>query len=109
MACMEEPCVSFNKINTYQWFKEHTYDLEDSHDPLDRDMAFRRAIETEKLPLGVLYVNPDKPAFEENLNVYQDKTLPVWRREFDNEKFRKLIGLKSRLTSYHQVQLTIDE
>jgi 2-oxoglutarate ferredoxin oxidoreductase subunit beta len=25
-----QPCVTFNKVNTYAWFQEHTYPLEDS-------------------------------------------------------------------------------
>ena len=31
-----QPCVTFNKVNTYQWFKEHCYYLEDSRDSSDR-------------------------------------------------------------------------
>ena len=38
-----QPCITFNKINTWEWFKEHTYYLEDSHDPRDRSAAFKRA------------------------------------------------------------------
>src|SRR3989338_2986843 len=26
-----QPCVTFNKINTYQWFREHTYYLDEKH------------------------------------------------------------------------------
>ncbi|HNS32586.1 MAG TPA: thiamine pyrophosphate-dependent enzyme [bacterium] len=50
-----QPCVTFNKVNTYKWFKENTYYPGDGYDPYDREMAFKRAIETEKLPLGVIY------------------------------------------------------
>ena len=31
-----QPCVTYNKLNTFQWFKDNTYYLESSHDPLDR-------------------------------------------------------------------------
>jgi len=37
-----QPCVTFNKVNTYKWFKEHTCYLEDSHDLRDRDEAFKK-------------------------------------------------------------------
>ncbi|MHC4700762.1 MAG: thiamine pyrophosphate-dependent enzyme, partial [Planctomycetota bacterium] len=40
-----QPCPSFNRLNTFQWFKECTYYLEDVHDPADRNEAFKRAIE----------------------------------------------------------------
>lgn len=58
-----QPCVSFNRQNTYQWFREHTYYLEESYDPGNRIEAFRRSVETEKMPLGILYINPGKPTF----------------------------------------------
>src|SRR5512136_2083674 len=53
-----QPCVTYNKVNTYQWFKENTYYLDASYDPHDRMEAFRRASEVEKLPLGIFYLNP---------------------------------------------------
>lgn len=81
-----QPCVSFNKINTYQWFKEHTYNLEETHDSRDRDQAFKRATEKEKLPLGIFYINPNKAIFEENLGVYSQNQEPLYRREFDRTK-----------------------
>ena len=37
-----QPCVTFNKINTFGWFKEHTYDLDASHDTADIGAAMAR-------------------------------------------------------------------
>jgi 2-oxoglutarate ferredoxin oxidoreductase subunit beta len=54
-------CVSFNKVNTYQWFKENTYYLED-HDPADKLLAIKREFEDEKMPLGVIF-KTDRPVF----------------------------------------------
>lgn len=86
------PCVSFNKINTYKWFKENTYYLEDSYDPSDRVDAFRRAIEQGKLPLGIFYVNPGKRAtFGENTGVYAENKEPLYRRELDTKRLNNLI------------------
>jgi len=86
-----QPCVSFNKINTYQWFKKHTYYLEESHDPRDKNAAFKKSTEKENLPLGIFYINPDKKVFEESLNVYQDSFVPVIKRESELNKLHKLI------------------
>ncbi len=58
-----QPCVSFNKANTYQWYKDHTYYLEDGYDPRDRTAAFVKACEEDRFPLGVLYINDENPAF----------------------------------------------
>lgn len=81
-----QPCVSFNKINTYQWFKEHTYYLEETHDSQDRGQAFKRATEKEKLPLGVFYINPNRATFEENIGVYSQNQEPLYRRKLDRTK-----------------------
>jgi len=85
-----QPCVSYNKLNTYQWFKQNTYYLEDSHDPSDRESAFKKAIEDEKLPLGVFYVNP-KPAFVETLSAYKDNKEPLYKRKLDTKALSELI------------------
>jgi 2-oxoglutarate ferredoxin oxidoreductase subunit beta len=81
-----QPCVSFNKVNTYQWFKEHTYYLEETHDPHDKDKAFQRATETEKLSLGIFYINSNRSTFEENIGVYIQNKEPLYRRELDRSK-----------------------
>lgn len=52
------PCVTYNKINTYPWFKQHVYKLEDekSYDTSDIEAAFGRSMEWEpKIPIGVFY------------------------------------------------------
>jgi len=84
-----QPCVSFNKINTYKWFKEHTYDIEDSYDPTDRVRAFEKAIDATKFPLGVIYTNRKKPIFEQSLAAYEKDTTPVIKRE---RNFKMLQG-----------------
>jgi 2-oxoglutarate/2-oxoacid ferredoxin oxidoreductase subunit beta len=86
-----QPCVTYNKINTWQWFKEHTYYLEDSFDPSDRLAAFKRAAETDKLPLGIFYIGPDKTTFEENIGVYRDDKRPLFEREPDFARLQSLI------------------
>ena len=86
-----QPCPSFNKLNTYEWFSEHVYYLDDSHDRSDRNAAFSRATEEDKLPLGVFYINRGKKAFEENIGIYQDNKQPLYERERDVEKLRTLI------------------
>ncbi|MHC4521481.1 MAG: thiamine pyrophosphate-dependent enzyme [Planctomycetota bacterium] len=85
-----QPCVTFNKLNTYQWFKENVYYLDDSHDASDRAAAFAKAIEEDRLPLGVFYVNP-KSSFEENTEIYKDDPRPLYARDVDKDKLAALI------------------
>lgn len=88
-----QPCVTFNKINTFKWFKEHTYYLDDNYDPLDKEAAFKKANEKEKFPLGVIYKNPDKLSYEDQLAVYKEDKQPLYKRSRDRkEKLSKLLG-----------------
>jgi 2-oxoglutarate ferredoxin oxidoreductase subunit beta len=76
-----QPCVTYNKLNTYKWFKEHTYYLDDSHDPSNRSQGFEKALQEDKLPLGVFYVNESKVPFEENIGIYKKSRKPLYERE----------------------------
>jgi 2-oxoglutarate ferredoxin oxidoreductase subunit beta len=50
------PCVSFNKVNTFAWFKKRCYPLPADYDPTDFDAAMKAAYEwDERIPLGVVY------------------------------------------------------
>ena len=55
------PCVTFNKVNTYPWFRERVYKVEESdHDPTSFHGAMDRALEWgERIPIGLIYRNPD--------------------------------------------------
>ena len=55
------PCVTFNKVNTYPFFRERVYKVEDTdHDPHDFHAAMDRALEWgDKIPIGQIYRNPD--------------------------------------------------
>ena len=86
-----QPCVTFNKVNTYQWFKENIEPIPGSHDTADRMMALELAFMTEKLPVGVLYVNEDKPTFEEVLPVYDNSDEPLYNRKVDKKELQKVI------------------
>ena len=68
-------CLTFNKINTFHWYKEKTYFLEDEYNPEDRAGAFARSLEWEdKIPLGLFY-RKDKPVIEDRLPRPEEKFL----------------------------------
>ena len=89
-----QPCVSFNKLNTYEWFKAHTYYLDEDYDPTDRATAFGVALEEEKMALGVIYQNADRACFEAMTTVYGDKRGPFYKRKPDLEKLNSFINSK---------------
>lgn len=62
-----QPCISFNKINTHQWYAKRVYKLESGYDFTNRANAFERAMEWgERIPLGIFY-KKDKPAYNEKI------------------------------------------
>lgn len=81
-----QPCVSFNKTNTYDWYKERVYFLEGTpHDPTDRGEAFQKALEWgEKIPLGVLY-RSDRKTYEELAGL--KGSAPLVDRDWDQKLF----------------------
>ena len=70
-----QPCVTFNKTNTYQWFKDNTYTLDESHDSGDFNAALQKAFEAMPMPLGILYQNKNGGATLEEIVRKEDKPL----------------------------------
>lgn len=60
------PCVTYNKINTYAWFKENVEDLaaRGGYAPGDRLAAFDALTREGPIPLGVIY-REQRPTFED--------------------------------------------
>jgi len=87
-----QPCVTFNKINTYDWFKEHTYYLDSKYDVTNRIDAFKKSIEQNKLPLGIFYLNKNKKTFEQNLKTYKQNKKPLYKRQIKMDRIVKLIN-----------------
>ena len=64
-----QPCVTFNHKNTYAWYRERVYKLEEEsgYDPADRKAALEKAQEWgERIPIGVIY-RKEQPTFEDQL------------------------------------------
>lgn len=55
------PCVTFNKINTYQWFREHLVNLDDldNYDSHSLQSAMNQYLAADGLFTGILYENDD--------------------------------------------------
>lgn len=86
-----QPCVTFNKINTYQWFKENTYILDDTYDHTDFDKAIKKAFETMPMPLGIIYQDKEHHAtFEEHLR--GKDTRPLYQTQHDLSKIQELFN-----------------
>ncbi len=71
-----QPCVSFNKVNTYQWYQQRVYKLEDesNYDLQDLSEAFKRSKEWgDRIPIGIFYQVKGKLTYKDQV--------PVLRRD----------------------------
>lgn len=89
-----QPCVTFNKINTFKWFKDNTYYLPGDYDPSDRAVAFKKSLEEEPFPLGIIYKSEHRTTFEENISVYKNGNSPLYKRDLDIKKLEAEINAK---------------
>jgi 2-oxoglutarate ferredoxin oxidoreductase subunit beta len=85
-----QPCVTFNKLNTFKWFKENTAYIDGAHDPTNRVAAFDLATMSDKLALGIFYVNDTNAVFHEACGAYAHDARPLHARSTDMRKLREL-------------------
>lgn len=76
------PCVTFNKVNTYDWFKEHITNLDDleGYDVTDKPRAARVVSEHDGLVVGVVY-REERPVYHEALPAVSE--VPIVQMEID--------------------------
>jgi len=70
-----QPCVSFNKTNTFKWYRDRVRRIADSHDPYDRDAALQSALKWgDEIPIGIIY-RSKRASFEAQHPVLSKGTL----------------------------------
>jgi 2-oxoglutarate ferredoxin oxidoreductase subunit beta len=69
-----QPCVTFNRVNTYDWYRKRVYKLEEEgHDPSNREEAWQKAHEwEERIPTGILYRVEGLPTYEDQVKTLKD-------------------------------------
>jgi len=84
-----QPCVSFNHVNTFQWYKQRVYKVEDSYKPADKAAALLKAQEWgDRIPIGIIY-RQERPVYEETLP--QLKDMPLVKQPIDPLRIEKLM------------------
>jgi 2-oxoglutarate ferredoxin oxidoreductase subunit beta len=68
-----QPCVTFNRVNTYDWYRKRVYHIEEEeYDPANREAAWLKAHEwEERIPLGVLYRMDGLPTYEDQVKALE--------------------------------------
>ncbi|MBL4938278.1 2-oxoacid:ferredoxin oxidoreductase subunit beta [Clostridium sp. YIM B02515] len=60
-----QPCVTFNHVNTFKWYKENTYKLDENYDYNNKAEAIKKAMEWDNgIPLGIIY-KEESPEYTE--------------------------------------------
>lgn len=68
-----QPCVSFNKRNTFAYYKEHTQELDDAYDASDKLKAIELLLDPNesKIPIGIIYQGDSKTYHDRHQSLYQ--------------------------------------
>jgi 2-oxoglutarate ferredoxin oxidoreductase subunit beta len=86
------PCVTYNKVNTYDWFKENLVDLSTlDYNPHDRMQAMKVLMEHNGLVTGLIYQDTEQPSYTDRIRGYSKEPLVDQNIRLEEEKFNQLI------------------
>ncbi|WCK56152.1 2-oxoacid:ferredoxin oxidoreductase subunit beta [Aneurinibacillus sp. Ricciae_BoGa-3] len=88
------PCVTFNKVNTYDWYKEHVKNLGEieGYDPSNRVNAMRVLMENEGMVAGLIYQNNQKQPYETLVKGFREEGLAKQDLSFNSDRFADLVS-----------------
>ena len=86
-----QPCVSFNHKNTYQWYRERVYKLEnENYDPADIQQVEAKVEEWgDRIPLGILY-REERETFENRYSALRKS--PLVKQDIEPARAKELLG-----------------
>jgi 2-oxoglutarate ferredoxin oxidoreductase subunit beta len=85
--------VTYNKINTYPWFKQRVYKLEEAgdYDTSDVAGALSKSFEWgDRIPLGVFY-RDEQPVYEDSEPALKERALVRHKLGLEKEVFASLV------------------
>jgi 2-oxoglutarate ferredoxin oxidoreductase subunit beta len=86
-----QPCVSFNPKNTFQWYRDRVYKLEEEkgYNTGNKDIALAKAREWgDRIPTGIIY-RKERPLYEEQVPAL--KSGPLVKQKIAPKLFGKLV------------------
>ncbi len=84
-----QPCVSFNKINTFKWYNDRCVPLSEEYDPHDWHKAMDTAmIWGEQIPVGVLFESTG-PSYESRFSVCRQE--PLGTQPVDHDALKRIM------------------
>lgn len=88
------PCVTYNKVNTYDWFKENLVKLSDieGYDPSNKENAMQVLMKNKGLVTGLIYQNKEQKSYQELISGYSETPLVEADLQLDQANFDKLVA-----------------
>ncbi|MBE3591227.1 MAG: 2-oxoacid:ferredoxin oxidoreductase subunit beta [Firmicutes bacterium] len=87
------PCVTYNKVNTYDFYRANLKKIEDieGYDPTDRTKALQTVIEHDALLTGVIY-RQEGPSFEDAIPGYREEPIVHQDWSISEKDFEALLA-----------------
>lgn len=87
------PCVTYNKVNTYDWFRENLVNLDEdeSYDPTNKAMAMQKLMEHDGQITGLIYQDKELQPYEDLVPGFSKEPLVDKDLKLPREKFEQLL------------------
>ncbi|MBC8079166.1 MAG: 2-oxoacid:ferredoxin oxidoreductase subunit beta [Gorillibacterium sp.] len=88
------PCVTFNKVNTYDWYKENLTDLDDieGYDPTNRIQAMTTLMERQSMVTGLIYQDKSRKSYQDLVPGFKQEGLANQDIALSEAKFNELVA-----------------
>lgn len=87
-----QPCVTFNKVNTFKWYKDRVKPVDNTHDVQDKEAAIMLACTWgDEIPTGIFY-QVEKPVYTERKPVLNKGVIPS-KEKITNEEIEERLKL----------------
>ncbi|MCY1583254.1 2-oxoacid:ferredoxin oxidoreductase subunit beta [Staphylococcus pettenkoferi] len=86
------PCVTYNKVNTYDWFKEHLTNIDDieDYDASDKEKAMANVLKYDSLLKGIVYQDTETPSYESQIEQLDETPLAKKDIHIQEDQFNTL-------------------
>ncbi|MGY3481076.1 MULTISPECIES: 2-oxoacid:ferredoxin oxidoreductase subunit beta [Staphylococcus] len=86
------PCVTYNKVNTYDWFKENLTNIDEieDFDTTDKQKATQKVLEYHSLLKGIVYQDTETPSYESQIEEMEGTALAKKDIHLDEQQFKDL-------------------
>lgn len=88
------PCVTFNKNNTFDFFKQSLVNVDEdpNYDRTDKFAAMKKLMETEELVTGIIYEDPSSTRYEDRAVGYKEQGITNQKLEMPADVWNNLVN-----------------